>query len=80
MIAAIHQRREGYALVPFYCLVRGGNIAHVPEGPCVVEIGERNAAICWESPPDTRRVEIPVERLEELVKWRKLRLGPVKPA
>jgi hypothetical protein len=55
-------------------------MAQVPQGPCVVEVGARNAAICWESALGTQRVEMPVERLEELVRWRKLCLGAVKPA
>ena len=51
----------------------------IPEGRCVVEEGEHYAAICWETPGGRERVEISLERLAELIQWRKLRLGPQVP-
>lgn len=49
----------------------------IPAGPCIVEEGHHFAAICWETDTGRQRLEIPVERLRELIQWRKLTLGPI---
>ena len=79
MPSASHEHREGHVPAAFVCASREGFLVSIPEGRCVVEEGQHYAAICWETPAGRERVEIALERLAELIQWKKVQLGPLVP-
>jgi len=80
MPSRTHEHREGQVSATFMCASREGFLVSIPAGRCVVEKGEHHAAICWETASGRQRVEIALERLEELIQWGKVRLGPLVPS